>query len=660
MKKESHKDHEALRQCLINLTHGLSKLSPVLATSEKQDCEEMVSSFRRSVIPQLGEDFPILVAVTGSGSSGKSTVFNTLVGTKASAANPRAGYTRRMVAAINPSVAADKEKMNLLFERFRADARPRKIEHSEEALEKGEPVYVECPSIPERLVLIDTPDFDTGTAEGFTNREAATEILNVSDVVLYIVTNQLYNNKSASDYIRSILSEIGVKKVALLYRCQPAFAESEVREHMEVALSNLYPDKQMAEESCIGIWRIDESNDVAAGKANPVFQPLSDGIPLEKALAALDPTVTRAEGMRTAIGGGLQRAGGWIDIAETESRKFAVYRDALRFLTSDTCKRCLEITPQRDILQIFNEEWEAAQPWFVRNGHYLSHGASTAFDAVRTGLSILRGKPKKPAEKDAPGFYETFRKSFENKARDLQKNVKAPSVSIDFPKSVSDLQPMMENIRDLSAKEPAAYSFTDLDAKRKNGRFATVIARPQIPDAGGGKDISSGELLADMAKRAATVMGETESIRPSIRELVKMIRAEMTRWQSAKELFSASLDTVALVGALTYVVATGDAFTGGTILSMFGLNDLVAVPALGAFIAAHSKIDKDTAERQLSQIFTTWASKKAGEIHAILEDGITGAPIAACDEQCKKLGKNLEQLKADLAEARKQAARVFE
>lgn len=654
MKNELHNDHEELRQCLIRLTVGLSNLSPTLAASEKRDCDEMVSSFRRSLIPQLGKDFPILVAVTGGGSSGKSTVFNTLVGTKASGSNPRAGYTRCIVAAVNPHVASDESKMNLLFERFRANARPRKLERADQMLEAGDPVYVECPSVPDRLVFIDTPDFDTGTVEGFTNRDAATEILDVSDVVLYIVTNQTYNNKSASDYIRSILSKIGVRKVALLYRCSPAFEEDDVREHMRVALSNLYPDKRTANDACIGVWRIDESNDVAAGRADPVFHPLADGIPLEEALSALDPTMTRAEGMRTAIADGLQRTEGWISIAETESRQFAAYRDALRFLTSAACKQCLEITPQRDILQIFGEEWKAAQPWLVRNGHYLSRGAMKAIGTVRGWLG------KKQTEEHSPGFAEVFRKTFLDKARDLQKDVESPSVSFDFSKTASDLTDLVENLRRLSAETPSSYSLADLDPKQKDGRFSARIARPTLSVSGKEECESAGEQLSRMADRAASVMGETESIRPEIRQLVKMIRAEMSAWQSAKEWFSASLDTVALVGALTYVATTGDAFTGGELVSMFGFNDLVAVPALGTFIATHSKIDKETAKRQLSRLFTTWAANKTPEINGILEEGITGALIDECDRRCKEIGGNLERMKADLAEARDMASRVFE
>ena len=218
---------EQLRQCLIQLSAGLSAISKSLPEQERKKCDSIISQLNRSVIPQLEADCPLLIAVTGGGSTGKSTLFNALAGQKVSAANPRAGFTRRMVAAIHPKVVADERKMALLFERFRANARPRKLEAADEALQPGDPVYVECPDVPEHLVLIDTPDFDVGTRERFTNRASAKEILDVADAILYIATNATYNNKANTDFVRDILSEVGLRKVALLYRFSPVFDDTE-------------------------------------------------------------------------------------------------------------------------------------------------------------------------------------------------------------------------------------------------------------------------------------------------------------------------------------------------------------------------------------------------------------------------------------------------
>lgn len=646
-------ENEELRQSLIRLSAGLSVLSNSLLESERRKCKDVVSMLDRSVIPQLSADCPLLVAVTGGGSTGKSTIFNLLAGRKASAADPKAGYTRRMVAAIHPKVAADERKMELLFERFRANARPRKLEIADEALSPGDPVYVECPDIPEHLVLVDTPDFDTGTREGFTNRAAAKEILDVADVILYVATNATYNNKSGTDFVRSVLSEVGLRKVALLYRFSPVHPDEMVREHMSVTLSNLYPDENAAKDACIGIWRIDESNEVAAGIRDPEIRPLSGGVPLVEALSGLDPTATRTKVLQSEIGDSLRCARNWGDDFETSAWKFESYRDALRFLTSDASKRCLELAPQRDILKLFSEEWTKAQPRFVRNGRWLTKSAANVAKRVR---GVFKKHPNANNER---GLEETFRNQFLENARDLQKKVALPKVSFDFPKSSKDLHRLAELLHELAGRFPEDYSVKDMSPKKKAGMYAAMVARPGIPSADGTDTASVGKTLSGMAARAAEVMGETESLRPQIRKFVADIRSRMTFLQTAKEYFSASLETLGLLGSVGYVVGTGDFVSGGAVLSMFGWNDLVAVPVLSTIIAKSGFVDKKTFDKQMGRLFTKWAMEKAPEIRGILENGVTKNDIAFCDESVNRLSSILGDLKAALDRAGKQASAVF-
>lgn len=643
--------NEALRQSLVRVVNGLNEVKGSLPDGEREVCADVASTLGRSVVPQLSADCPLLVAVTGGGSTGKSTLFNSLAGEEVSASSPRAGYTRRIVAAINPAVASDRQKMALLFERFRADASPRALSKPDEAQEPGDPVYAECPSVPEHLVLVDTPDFDTGTREGYTNREAAKEILRVADVVLYLATNATYNNKSGTDFVRQILSEIGIRKVALLYRCFPAYDDDMVREHMAVTLSNLYPDERTAKGACIGVWRIDESNDVAAGNCGPEIRPVNGGASLPEVLAGLDPTKTRTDVMRGEIADSLRHAREWIDGSETERLKYAAYRDSLRFLTSRTCRECLTKAPQRDILKLFAEEWEKAQPWMVRNGHWLSR---TAQKTVRKVVGAFR-RDKAPPVDAGPGFAESFRDEFLRNASELQRQRESPSVSFEFPEE-PDLRPLADALGSLAEKFPDDYAVADGDSKRPR---AATVRRPDALVCAGATGRPLGESLDDMAGQALAVMGDTESLRPEVRKLVREFRGKMTGWQTAKEWFSASLDTVAVAGSLTYVVATGDAFTGGTLLSMFGLNDLVAIPALSAIIAVSTGIDRETVKRQMSDLFTTWAKSKADCIRKILEDGITGRDMAACDEAAGRLAGAIGGLGAAIDEARRHADAVF-
>ncbi len=545
--------------------------------------------------------------------------------------------------------------MEMLFERFRANSKPRVLLKPEEVLEPGDPVYVECKSVPEHIVLVDTPDFDTGTKEGFTNREAAREILDVADVVLYVATNTTYNIKSATDFVRSVLSEIGVRKVALLYRFSSVYGDDMVREHMEVALSNLYPDEQTAKEACIGIWRIDESNEVAAGRRDPEIRPIKGGVPLVDVLSSLDPTKTRTDVMRGEIDDSLLHAAAWVQNSVIESLKYVAYRDSLKFLTSVACKNSLELAPQREILKLFAEEWEKAQPWVVRNGHWLSR---TVRRTAKKVVGAFR-KDEASSNSEKQEFAKSFRCKFLENAQKLKTDRDAHYVCFEFPKKNSDMQHMVEALRTIGQKFPDDYSLADKDPKRKDGDCAAKVSRPAALDGDNDNGRSVSELLEDMSSKAAKFVGEMESLRSDVRKLVLSFRANMTRWHSFKEWFSASLDTIAFGVGVTYVVVTGDAFNGGTLMSMFGWNDLVAIPALSTYIATKVKIDKNIVEKQMSRLFTTWAMEKADKIRSILEDGITGGDIAACDNKVKQLNGALCGLKTALAEARQLADKVF-
>lgn len=653
---QGNQSNEVLRQSLIRVAQGLNDIAGSLLDKERESCAGVISTLNRSVIPQLSSDCPLLVAVTGGGGTGKSTIFNFLAGAKVSASDPRAGYTRRMVAAIHPKVAADKQKMELLFERFRANSRPRALTSPEEALEPGDPVYVECPSIPEHLVLVDTPDFDTGTKEGFTNRDAAREILDVADVVLYIATNATYNNKSATDFVRSVLSEIGVRKVALLYRFSPVYDDDMVREHMTVALSNLYPDKQTAKKACIGIWRIDESNEVAAGKCNPEIRPINGGASLADVLAALDPTKTRTDVMRGAIDESLRHADKWIQESETEALKYVAYRDSLKFLTSVESLECMKITPQREVLRLFLEEWEHAQPKFVRYGHCLSRTTLKAARGVKGFVKGLVSKNQSLSTDNGPSFEETFRTEFLKSVQRLRKDMELHRVSFDFPKKDPDMRHLFEALETLCKKFPDDYRLVDVNSKN----YTAEVARPVDLDIDTDNGRSVDKWLDAVCAKAAAIVGETESLRPDVKNLVRSIREKMTLLQKAKEWSWASLDSLAVLGSLCYVVATGDAFTGGTLMSMFGLNDLVAIPALGTFFGGHGKIDEKNVQEQMKRLFTIWAEGKTNQIRPILEEEISGRDIAACDKTAKRLEGALGGLKSALADAHQQVGVVFD
>ena len=211
----------------------------------------------------------------------------------------------------------------------------------------------------------------------------------------------------------------------------------------------------------------------------------------------------------------------------------------------------------------------------------------------------------------------------------------------------------------LAKKFPDDYSIDDVDSQRKDGNYTAKVSRPSALDAADGLSQPVGESLESMGEQVLEIVGETESFRPDAKELVRIFREKMTRWQRVKEGSLASLDTIAVVGSIIYVAVTGDAFTGGTLVSMFGLNDLVVIPALSAFIATNCNIDKKIVDKQISGPLKAWRNGKRDKILEILKSKISDHDIEACDKMAKRLDGTLGGLKSALADSHKQADEVF-
>ena len=93
------------------------------------------------------------------------------------------------------------------------------------------------------LVLLDTPDFDTGARGSYTNREVTRKALEASDILIYIFTNSNYNNRDNMDFISRMLTGIGRRKCFLIYRVYPSFTEQEVQEHAMIVARGIYGDE---------------------------------------------------------------------------------------------------------------------------------------------------------------------------------------------------------------------------------------------------------------------------------------------------------------------------------------------------------------------------------------------------------------------------------
>ncbi|MFZ0727213.1 MAG: GTPase, partial [Desulfobacterales bacterium] len=202
---------------------------------ELLDIEDAVSgaawkNLDARLLPLLDPRLPLMVAICGGANSGKSTLFNSLLKTRLSVVRGNAGSTRRVLVAGHPEVLAREDLIAALFDPF--GQHPRSLEDPAELLEPGPPLFIAHPKVPPGQILMDTPDFDTGTQDRYTNRDIAREVLEACNVLIYIVTNTTYNNLENTRFMRRILTETGMRRCILVYSCSRTLSDSQVRDHL--------------------------------------------------------------------------------------------------------------------------------------------------------------------------------------------------------------------------------------------------------------------------------------------------------------------------------------------------------------------------------------------------------------------------------------------
>jgi hypothetical protein len=162
--------------------------------------ENWYALLKQKLVPQLNEKPFLLVAIMGGTNTGKSLVFNHLAGEAFSAVDHRASGTKHPVCLV-PKVAGITSFETILarhFDSFRCVA----WANAKQPLELSDENYLfwlEGKNVPERLVLLDTPDFDAGREA---NWDRAKSIRHAADVLIAVLTEQKYNDAAVRRFFR--------------------------------------------------------------------------------------------------------------------------------------------------------------------------------------------------------------------------------------------------------------------------------------------------------------------------------------------------------------------------------------------------------------------------------------------------------------------------
>lgn len=155
----------------------------------------------RDLLPRsAGGDASLVAGIVGPNNAGKSALFNALVGRPLSPSIPSGGATRRLVGAAHPSLLAALRAEPTLA-RFRL--RPFGPDTPANAPlapadDPTELLVAEEPALPQGLMLIDTPDFDSILDD---NRIASESLLAVADLVIAVVTRHSYQNNAVVRFL---------------------------------------------------------------------------------------------------------------------------------------------------------------------------------------------------------------------------------------------------------------------------------------------------------------------------------------------------------------------------------------------------------------------------------------------------------------------------
>ncbi len=241
--------------------------------------ERLSDRIRRDLLPRLGGPHPtLIIGIAGPNNVGKSSVFNSLVGRTLSPAKPEGGLTKQCLAAAHPSLWEGPLRA-LVEERYEVvQVAPGEIPPVTEPGPPGRLYLVQTDSLPEGVLLMDTPDFDSVHQ---TNRRAAEALLVTADVVLFVVSRHTYQNAAVVAFLRDVVGH--GRPYALLYN-------EAIRE--EVALSHL--DKLIQDVGHEPVSREIASHqpDVEAERSLLITRPVPGQAPLADVLRDRD-AVTR-------------------------------------------------------------------------------------------------------------------------------------------------------------------------------------------------------------------------------------------------------------------------------------------------------------------------------------------------------------------------------
>ncbi len=575
------------RDALKVLRNGLPRAAEALHLHFGETFDHWTQTLDHKLMPRLGDGVPLVAAICGGGSTGKSTLFNTLIDRSVSPTGGRAGLNRRVLVGLPKRLDDGERVFDHLRQTFGTDPAP--VEDAEQLGTPGGPLYCESDRLPNLMVLLDTPDIDTGAHGQYTNRDLARQSLEVADLFIYIFTNATYNNLDNTDFIARMLTGMGTRPCFLVYRVYPSFTNDEVREHARIVAQNIYG--AAADDNVLGLFRADESNAVAAGDEAMSVRAVDDPpVELRAALASLNPSAIRNQVLATVVTDILAHAQEMANEIHSAISKVQRYGQAIASSQSRCVRSALSEFPLDRVLRRFAHIWREGDPAHIK----WMRGTGVVLEwPLKTAINTIRRFRKSDRITDAPP-------SIERQSRQLELNLL--SAANQLHKILLDTEIATE---DQAITTPAVVRPAQARLSQKHWQTTLESISAQK------EDLLSWSIQLDA----------------ELKTLADNLRSRMGMMDQIRQTFAAMLNVIPATAAITYILHTGDPVGAAGIkvklTGMFGLHDLYALIAIPA-TAGMSKADRKQLDQMLSPLAQTWLAHKLHKVQEIFETEISG------------------------------------
>ena len=617
--------YDALKQ----LRNHIPRLADLLKIGNEEEIRSWQDTVDAKLLTRFAPDFPVVAAICGGGSSGKSTLFNSLVKEPLAPTGGTAGLNRRVLFSIPSAQAKQTRLLTDLGRPFQSELQP--LQDSAQLTAPGEPLYVLNQSSSDNVVLLDTPDFDTGAKGAYTNREITRMALEASDILIYIFTNSNYNNRDNTDFIARMLTGIGMRKCFLIYRVYPSFTRQEVRDHAMTVARGIYGDR--ADEFLMGIYRTDEDNQVAAGRKFMQPTPLEAGAPeFSTALASIDGAALRFDLYGSILSDVIHQAAHVTELSKASRDELQLYLNALQMAQSLSVQEALKHFPMDRVMRRFAQIWAKTDPPHVRfmrrTGNVIEFPLKMLLGAAGWARDQLLPEGRDPAPSK-----EFVKKLDEDLATAVTKmNYQAVSTQISVSGSLSDpiALKMAEAIEKIRAAKNLDKAQPPTAEPSGEGSIRTFLvdAHPvvvSVQDKLRARDFKS--ILQTILAEKDNIVAITQEMEKDLKQLADHFRSKMGLWRKVNQTFWAFLNVLPATVAVTYVLSTGDPVGAAGIkvklAGLFGAKDLYALFAIPVTTGLKSA-DRKQIEEMLTPIVQTWLNHKLNTVQQLFEANITG------------------------------------